>query len=472
VFWEDYGYVGVVPLGLAAYAIYGAVVRGQRRWQVITWSLLLSLALLMVVSLATPVFGLAHRFLPGMNVFRFPTRFMFVVDFALAVMAGMGLTRVEEVGTTLARRGWRLPTNLSWLSWLILALTVLDLTVHQLRQNPVFDAERWFSPPITAQLIQQDGVGPLRIFSVGAMESHIQAFEKAKGWSGDLSPYVAQRDFLQANSHLFWGLAAPNCYMGLVSRWNREFWGPSGTITRADLRGKAAVGGGLTFTRLLALWNVRYVLTPWPVNLPGTLRLVGRSPRVLVYELRDALPRTFMVPTAEFHRTRAEGESRLFAPSFDPRKQVLLEEEARRHVSSTDSTTAGSFTGSARIEEYRGSQVTIRASSTAGGFLVLADAWYPGWVAEIDGKSPAVLLNANLGQRAVALPPGAHVVRFAYRSSAVRYGFWASLLGLAGLAVGAGVGHRVTRRRRDHRSGTATTGHELPGSSDPTARLS
>ena len=48
-----------------------------------------------------------------------------------------------------------------------------------------------------------------------------------------------------------------------------------------------------------------------------------------------------------------------------------------------------------------------------GGFLVLNDAWYPWWRAEVDGRS-ADILKANVLFRAVAVMPGQHRVRFRF----------------------------------------------------------
>ena len=65
----------------------------------------------------------------------------------------------------------------------------------------------------------------------------------------------------------------------------------------------------------------------------------------------------------------------------------------------------------------------MEADSPDGGFLVLNDLWHPWWFAELDG-TPADILRANVLFRAVAVPPGAHVVRFAFRPIA---GAWAQL---------------------------------------------
>jgi prepilin-type N-terminal cleavage/methylation domain-containing protein len=68
----------------------------------------------------------------------------------------------------------------------------------------------------------------------------------------------------------------------------------------------------------------------------------------------------------------------------------------------------------ARIVLDGATTVVVEATTQRAGILVLRDSYDPAWTAEVDGV-PAETARANGLYRAVALPPGAHVIRFSYR---------------------------------------------------------
>ncbi len=75
----------------------------------------------------------------------------------------------------------------------------------------------------------------------------------------------------------------------------------------------------------------------------------------------------------------------------------------------------------AELLTYAPETITVQVRSEEAAFLVLADAYYPGWTATIDGVPTPVYATNHL-LRGVAVPPGEHVVTFAFAPSSWRNG--------------------------------------------------
>ena len=96
----------------------------------------------------------------------------------------------------------------------------------------------------------------------------------------------------------------------------------------------------------------------------------------------------------------------LSSAEFDPTREVVLDSEILI-------PPALQLNGTAKIVRYENELVTIATSADNEEILVLADSYYPGWKAFVDGREE-VIRRANLFFRAVPLPAGNHTVEFRY----------------------------------------------------------
>jgi hypothetical protein len=137
-----------------------------------------------------------------------------------------------------------------------------------------------------------------------------------------------------------------------------------------------------------------------------------------VYGVPDPLPRAYAVSGARIADGQAAFDA-LVHPSFDPAREVILPEGSPAAI-------APSFSGTARVTTLEADRVRVEADLSEAGYVVLVDAYDPGWRTTVDGRATP-LLRANIAFRAVAVPAGRHVIESVYRPRAV----------LAGLAVSA-----------------------------------
>jgi hypothetical protein len=148
----------------------------------------------------------------------------------------------------------------------------------------------------------------------------------------------------------------------------------------------------------------------------GDHTLVYRTEDVAVFQNNDVLPRVFMSYAARAVQDDAQTLSILRSPEFDPRHEVLL---AAEQAAVTQAPTEG--TERVELTTYDSQQVVVSVQAPAAGYLVLTDAWYPGWRVRVDGQE-APLLRADLIFRAVYLQPGEHTVEFVYAPASFRTG--------------------------------------------------
>jgi len=140
---------------------------------------------------------------------------------------------------------------------------------------------------------------------------------------------------------------------------------------------------------------------------------------ILVY------PRAFLASKYQTYTSVDSFEKQFFSKDFNPRTTLLLPSGTTPiPVQKTDNATA-------TIISYKPEKVVIQTESDAPQLLFLSDAYAPGWTATIDTKQTEVF-RANYAFRAVAVPEGSHTIRFIYTPVSVQ-------LGIIGTGIGIGI---------------------------------
>lgn len=200
---------------------------------------------------------------------------------------------------------------------------------------------------------------------------------------------------------------------------------------------------------LLDLAALRYVVRqrftpaePEPL-LQGdaAVPLVYSDRWVEIYQNEAALPRARIVHTGVSVRDREEAFQRLVAEAAagpharDGRliDHVFVEPSSDGQLppaTAPQVTTGSAASDTAEIIPGEDpDRVDIQAHLSRPGWVVLADTFYPGWQATIDGV-PTPIHPANLAFRAVFAPAGSHRIVFHYQPDALRIGVPVSLVAL------------------------------------------
>ncbi|HKQ06025.1 MAG TPA: YfhO family protein [Blastocatellia bacterium] len=188
-------------------------------------------------------------------------------------------------------------------------------------------------------------------------------------------------------------------------------------------------------SRYFDLLDVRYVVTHADTPLDGYERL-ATAEGVAVYENKNALPRAFFVDRALAVASHADAVAALREPTFDARREVVIESDAGLSANATPPPVGmqASADAASIIEDQR-NRVVIETANQTDAWLVLSDNFYPGWRAAIDGN-PTEIFQANVTMRAVKVPAGRHVLSFVFAPRVFRASLVISLVAAALLGLG------------------------------------
>ncbi|MCK4547524.1 MAG: YfhO family protein [Candidatus Eisenbacteria sp.] len=401
LFWENCGYVGILPLVLA---LVGAIACWRRRRVKFLIGLGV-LSILLVLGKGSPLYWLFYQVVPGFDRFRMPARFILFTTLSLSVLAAYGL---DWFGDRLSSVPWRAALG----KGAAIVISVISLFAFGYTHNPTLPAELWLTEPDSVRFLKKDS-SRYRVWSPDAHLLYLEAYREADGWKGDLTPYLEQRNALQPNFNGLFGVQSLGVYFPVVPR-----------LFLSDATGLDLEIPKLK--RMLDLYNVKYLLVGGEIRDPQIV-LRTRSPgNVKIYENPGVLPRVRIVGMGIPVVSPEHALSVIHRPEFDPERMVTLQGWG-------GSMGLGLSRGSSVTEvERRGGRVELQVSMTGHGFLVLADAYYPGWEVWVDGEEHQIL-QANIVCRAVALRPGEHEVVFRYRPGSFTVGLVITLLSIGGV---------------------------------------
>lgn len=183
---------------------------------------------------------------------------------------------------------------------------------------------------------------------------------------------------------------------------------------------------------------------------PEDTRLVDTLDGFDVYENLRARPRAYLIPQyATVASDPLSIMNGLADPDYEPELVTLTDAPPGIPSPSPENGELGTAT----VAERTPDNVLVHVSAAQSCVLVLADNFYPGWRAEIDGDS-AEIFPAYTVFRGVVIPAGEHHVRFYYAPGSFRVGFAISVISLTAGLVGASVllarpkAHRCSSRVR------------------------
>jgi len=404
-------------------AFVGFVSSGAFGW-VVGAGTLAAVALMM--GPGTPWFGV-FRWLPGVEMFRFPGRVFVLVAFGAAVLSALGAGRTAA---------WVRPVALRRavaLGFVVLVFAVVVWPQRNVYLLPWTTPRAPRTPPgfldaLPALVGDGRASVPAARLDLGLGFYPRQATARGFRVLEDYEPLSSRRlrDFLIA-----------------LAGDHRSPGAPFIPFAGAILDAKRIVR-----PRLLDVVAVRALVAPIvavPSPTPADWRLVERIFELGLFANGSALPRAYVVGRGRFVGDETAALAAIVAPAFAARDEVVLVGAPANEGEAALATAPSTPAAEARILRDEPERVAIAVAPGRPGFLVLADAFAPGWVARVDGV-PRRVWQANHLVRAVFVQPGDRRVEFTYHPP----GFLPAVIAAtaAWILVAAGTLRRRLARRR------------------------
>jgi hypothetical protein len=168
---------------------------------------------------------------------------------------------------------------------------------------------------------------------------------------------------------------------------------------------------------------------------------------VKVYEDTSPPARARLVRGCVPVRSDAEALEVMEARDFDPSETLVLHVAGGTagEICHDVERAASDATQEIAVLRYASDEIVVDVTTSEPGYLLLTDAWYPGWQARIASRAPqeataetpteldgtlSQVLRADILFRAVAVEPGDWRVTLRYRPRPFVWGVGLSLLGV------------------------------------------
>ena len=464
-------YAGLAVLVLAAASFVGGA-RRRLRW---FFAGLGTTALLFSLGSHTPVWRIFYELIPGISLFRAPSQSMFLFALAAVTLAGFGVDRILAAEGREARVLKRvLLVAVAVLGTIaLLAQSGILTGLWTSVVHPAISEDR--SRTLTAALPYIRTGAWVSVVMAGAVLALFLGLRAKLITTGVvlggllvlaiLDPIRINRPFIHTFDYHSWAMPGPNVSTILA----RESAGdePYRLLSYADrgqdvvpafhgielaaghhpndlaryrelvgMRGSSEPMNLYQNANIRELLNVRYVLWPdaalggslearaddfrragyWPPAPPGApaeASIVGRThladgrPYETVLSV-SGLPRARLLANAVV-KSDEEAVPYMLSADFDPAAEAVLAAPAPVPLD------GGTVTGSVSWTERGPDRIRFSVESDRAALLVVADNWYPGWRADVNGEEVDVL-RAYHTLRAVPVPAGRSEVTMWYRS--------------------------------------------------------
>lgn len=409
----EVGYIGILPLLLALCAV---ILRRSSRTMFLV--LLALTGLLLSLGGYAILHGWLFQFVPGFGQLRAPARFVFLMDFGLAILAAIGFDALGAPLTDAAKKIFhRLVKQLTWISVLIvLAAGALALGILILGQG---------QDPALFQRIANaaNSIGffvLLLVFSIAMLLVRAREWLSVRAWSA-LALGLIFFDLFSLGAYVDIGSSDPT--LGYqrpdVVEFLKNNLGIARIDSRTDVEGVWRPDTGL----LYSLQDV-YGDNPLVLDNFNTYWAEIRGRDDLAYNLLNAkyvLTRRDTPMPSNFSRAFDGGGGITVWENHAAAPRAWLTADPRIVPNGIELTGAPANAQAVSITGYGPNEIRAQVNAPQTGYLVFSEVFVPGWRAFVD-QAEVPLIRANDLFRALPISAGTHQVQLIYSPLSFRMG--------------------------------------------------
>lgn len=458
-YWEDAAYIGFLPLMLALSTIPRIFSRVQevhcpavKHHLRFAWGIVL-IGLLFALGKNTPVFPFLYEHIPTFSQFNGPSRWMIWVVFGLSLLAGIGAERWSRpVGKqlrwfkrlTAAAMALALGAGIAWIVFRDIQITfiestalmsiwavascVLTLMIPLQQGGPLYF--RWKSGVVIILLMDMT-IANWGLVPAVAASFYSDSRSKPLLQPGNARTYLNGKDEYALKFRRFFRFSDYRP----IEDWNELF---KAALPNLNLLPGSQFHSSNNFDPLLP---GRY--SKW-MNWVDGLNEIEQDHALALMNVGLKVERDVASPDGIQTKTILPMERVRWAACVTPvagepaawdavTKRIIQNNISSVVLEGASGSPAADCDehakGIAKILTETSQAMTIQTEADESGVLVVADTWYPGWQARLDGES-VPLLKANYLFMGIPLGPGVHQVEIRYVPISFTLGAGFSLFGI------------------------------------------
>jgi hypothetical protein len=439
-YWTSSYFAGIGTLWLAAVAVWR-----RPDWRARTLGCLLLSALVLALGNRGWLYRVLYQWVPVLGVLRYPVKMVILPSVLLPILAAFGLKSLLSEKRRISRFEWGVGVGL------FVALAVIV----------AFGLHSTLGGPLLLRNAALRGV--LLAITLAVVFAWLNASLTRRPWFGSVLLLAAWTDLL---TQAPWQnpTAEPSIYAAGWGRTNCH-WNPEPKLGESRAMVSADASQAMKYHSISSP-DRTYLLHR--LGLMANVNLLDEVPQaqgffpLLPAEINDATAAPYVHTNLDFSplmdfmgvsQTSAPGSpfewsarstampvvtagqqprfaddptafSAFYTTNADLRQVVFLPLEARGRVGAAAAAEAPLLNAA-----FQRQRISVQVRTLAPAMVVIAQTYYPGWKAYVDGKA-TTLWRANFAFQAVEVPAGAHVVTLEYKDRAFVVGLVGSLLGL------------------------------------------